>query len=95
MSKVITIPISDCKHIKEISKYNYNYYKLPYEIEGNDVILEICEEDYDSYTYILGKSSEGDFGKNYNHLFYSCYYGFDKCNDFIILDEELRNVILT
>lgn len=37
----------DYVHIKEYSSYNYNYYRNK---NTNEVILEICHEDYD-YQY--------------------------------------------
>lgn len=92
--KITKIPRSDCKHLKDISTYNHNYYLLPYEIEGNNVVYEICHEDYEYFEYFFGKSSEGAFDSDISRLFYSVD-ATDECFDFIILDEEWRNKSFT
>jgi len=51
-------------HIKDKSVYNHNYYKLqPYgdwvDYHGNDILLEDCDEEYNSYKYSFGRF-EGD-----------------------------------
>lgn len=91
----IKIAKSVCTHLKEISFYNHNYYLLPFSIDGCDVVYEICDEYYDDYEYVLGTQEEGAFKNDGKHIFYSCGYGFDKCDDFIILEEEYKNVYAT
>ena len=48
-------------HIKEVSYYNHNYYKLDLNQYGDyiipescDVLYEECDEFYGTYTYTLG-----------------------------------------
>ena len=31
--------ISDCIHLKELSCYNYNFYKLPFKVNEYDILL--------------------------------------------------------
>ena len=84
----ITVLKSSCEHLEKISCYNSNYYKLPEdkEIKGCNVILEVCDEDYDDYTYILGKESENKFEDDSKHLRYPSSYNTDKLNDKIIIE---------
>jgi hypothetical protein len=60
---------------------------MPIKIDGTDVILEKCDEEYNSYQYYL-IYAEG-------RKPYGCDYGFDDCKDEIILDSKLENVINT
>ena len=90
---VIQIPIKLCEHLKEISVYNCNYYKLPKEmkIDENDIICELCDEDYDSYEYILGNSKEGKFIDDCKHIRYPSSYGFNICSEFFIFESDRKN----
>lgn len=83
----IKIPISECKHIKEYSSYNKNYYKLPYKILYYDCVLEICNEEYDSYLYIFSNVKDLPF-KQYDKdtFFVHSMYGFDILHKNIIFD---------
>ena len=46
-----------CQHLKEISFYNHNYYKLPNGIKykGCDVLYEEANDEDNSLVYILGE----------------------------------------
>jgi len=68
MSK-LNVKRSICEHLKE-SSYNHNYYKLPFDIDGLDTILEIGDDDMTG-EYFLGKGifkkDEGiNFGYDYD-----------------------------
>lgn len=90
MNKVnnIVIPKCICELLDGISEYNFNYYKLPegMEIEKCNVILEICDEDYDSYGHVLGNESEGAFKDDENHIRYASSYGEEYLNGRIIIE---------
>lgn len=91
----IEISLSTCTHLASISHYNHNYYYIPVIVDGCNVVLEICDEEYDSYEYYLGKLEEGAFSKNDpDRTFYSCEFGFEKCYRNIILDDKYKNVWL-
>jgi hypothetical protein len=90
----VNIPIKICEHLSSISSYNHNYYKLPFDIDGYDVILTICDEYNDSYMYFLGKEKDGQFKNNVDNYF-SCIHGFEVCKDYIILDTKYKNKWLT
>lgn len=83
----IEIPIRKCEHIIEYSSYNKNYYKLPYKVLYYDCVLEICNEEYDSYLYVFGYLKNLPF-KQYdeNTFFVHSMYGFNVCHDFITFD---------
>lgn len=93
MSKIV-ISLSTCVHLEDISRYNHNYYQIPVEVDGCNVVLEVCDEEYNSYDYYLGSLEEGAFPDNYDRPFYGCEYGFDMCRENIILDDKYKNVIL-
>lgn len=84
----VTIPKNLCTHIKKISKYNYNYYKVPLslQVKEKDVILEIFDEDYDSTEYILGCLDEGKFNDDGNHLRYPSSLSYDSLDGNIIIE---------
>lgn len=88
----IEIALSVCTHLKNISTYNHNYYLLPFEIDGCDVVYVICDEFFDDYEYILGRYEEGAFEKDGKHTYYECGFGFDKCSEYIVLQEKYKNV---
>ena len=46
--------MTDLTHIKDKSYYNHNFYKLDEPYNGCLYLLEDCNEEYDSYDYILG-----------------------------------------
>lgn len=93
MSK-IEISKSVCSLLGNISKYNYNYYCIPVLVDDCDVVLEICDESYSSYKYVLGTLLEGAFSDDGNHVSYGCKYGFEKCYMDIILDGKYKNIKL-
>lgn len=37
---IIKIKKSDCEHLKDTSFYNNNYYKLPFEVDGCNMLFE-------------------------------------------------------
>jgi hypothetical protein len=57
------------EHISELSFYNHNYYKLPYSIDGCEVVyIEWIDDSFEG-DYTLGNfNSDGDFEPK--HLFY-------------------------
>jgi hypothetical protein len=61
---------------------------MPIKIDDTDIILEKCDEDYDSYQYYLiyTDGTEKPYG---------CNYGFNDCKDKIILDSKFENVTNT
>lgn len=88
MEKSISIKINLCKHLKDISCYNYNYYSLPegLEIMGCNVILQECDEFCDSYQYTLGNINEGAFRNDGNHITFPSSYGSELNEDTIYLE---------
>ena len=69
------------KHMKEVSRYNHNYYKLDLSHYGDlimprkcDVLYQECEDDDDYCYYSLGYF-EGD-------KFVECFTWLDKVEDF-------------
>lgn len=89
---VIKVLIKDCEHLKEISHYNSNYYKLPFTINSCNVILENCEEDYNSMNYELGNIIEGVFERS---CIFACDYTADDCDEVIIIDSNLEGRFYT
>lgn len=88
----ITISLKECFHLKERSNYNHNYYKLPYEVSGYNCILEICEEEYDSYLYVLGDIKNVPFNQyDINTVFVYSPYGSDICLENISFDIDDYN----
>lgn len=73
------------EHLRNISVYNENYYKI--ESRGDscgvyhpyNIVREVCHEDEDYYEYSLGYFSEGEeFGGNFVEVFsWSSEYGED------------------
>ena len=63
-------------HIKDLSSYNHNYYKLDLSVYGDyitpetcDILYEECDEFYETYTYTLGYFEETDRGINFIKCF--------------------------
>jgi len=57
------------EHLKDQSFYNHNYYKLPYSIDGCDILYQEWMDDSFEGDYYLGNFDEqGKFKKK--HLFY-------------------------
>lgn len=57
----LLIPISACERLKE-SRYNHNYYKLPFTIDSKDTVL-VVSDDENWHDYYLGNgifSSAGE-----------------------------------
>ena len=52
---LISIEKSKCKHLKDISYYNHNYYELPFQVEGYNVIEEVYDESWDTMIYTFGE----------------------------------------
>lgn len=52
-------------HIKDMSFYNNNYYKLPYIIDGCDILYQKWEDDDYYGLYILGTMNENRFEKKF------------------------------
>lgn len=85
----------NCEYIKKLSCYNNNCYKLPFEINGNNIVEVHCDEDYDSYDYKFGKLSDEKFIEDEN-CFCPSEYNFDRGgNDYIFIDSELIGTYLT
>ena len=86
----IHIPLSMCKHLVEISHYNHNYYLVPpvHAFGECNVVLEICNEDYDDYTYVLGRLDEGAFDGDENHRRFPSSYGFNELNNRIVVEMD-------
>ena len=90
----ITIYEKYCTHLENISRYNHNYYKLPdgVYINGFNVILENCDEEYDSYEYVLGKEEQGAFTASAENPIMGCNYGSNTLKfEKFILDFDLLN----
>ena len=89
---IVKVLIKDCEHLKEISCYNSNYYKLPFTINSCDVILVNCNEDYNSMDYELGQVIEGKFEQRF---IFACDYTADECDEVIIIDSNLEGRFYT
>ena len=51
---LLVVKKDKCKHLKDISYYNHNFYELPFEIEECKVVQEIYNESWNTYSYIFG-----------------------------------------
>ena len=78
----ILIPIKNCEHIKELSHYNDNYYKLPFMVEG---IYSTLREHY-SGDESFDNCSIGYLkdGKYIEQLFLNC----DENKDYFVFDSD-------
>jgi hypothetical protein len=63
-------------HIKDLSSYNHNYYKLDLSVYGDyitpamcDVLYEEFDEFSETYTYTLGYFESADTGINFIKCF--------------------------
>lgn len=74
---IITFDLDALEHIKEISFYNNNYYKLPYSINGCGVLYNEFDEGTNSDEYYFGDVVEGKFVKKI------WFYGDDGVVDLI------------
>ena len=57
---------------------------------GCNVIYEICDENYDSYDYVLGKDTEGEFKDDENHERFPSSYGFEYLEDKIVIEIDRK-----
>lgn len=89
---IIKVSTKDCEHLKQISCYNSNYYKLPFTINFCDVVLVNYNEDYNSIDYELGDIIGGGFEES---AIFACDYTADDCGDVIIIDSNLEGRIYT
>lgn len=51
---LLVVKKENCKHLKDISFYNHNFYELPFEIDECKFIQEIYDESWNSYSYVFG-----------------------------------------
>lgn len=51
---IINLKQEKLEHIKEISFYNHNFYKLPFKLEDNDILCEEFDEFVEEYSYSIG-----------------------------------------
>lgn len=58
---LLVVKKSNCKHLKEISYYNHNFYKLPFELDECNIVEEVYDESWDSYIYVFGRMVNGKF----------------------------------
>ena len=58
---LISIEKSKCKHLKDISYYNHNYYELPFQVEGYNVVEEVYDESWDTMIYTFGEVKSKKF----------------------------------
>ena len=78
---LVQISIANCEHIKEHSYYNNNYYRLPFMVNGYNVLYQ----EYDSHEEFCGNAI-GDFvdGK-----FVPAFYLHRENNyDYFLFDSE-------
>lgn len=76
MEIILTDEFLDEYHIKELSDYNSNYYKLPFQIKVKfedqhktcDVLHIECDEFSNEYYYILGYLDENNDFKEEIHV---------------------------
>lgn len=86
----IKIKISDCKHLKERSYYNHNFYQLPFLVDNGSVIAyDILYERYGSDESFLGNV----IGYiNMNDDFVPCFYLHCELEEnYFIIDTETIN----
>lgn len=61
----LTIPSQAVTHLKDISYYNHNYYKLDeygdWFFSEYDILKVVCHEDENCYTYSLGRFENEKF----------------------------------
>ena len=64
------ITLKDCKHIKELSFYNHNIYKLPFEIFGcTHLLSEYCDNaGFLGFSIGIILNSNGYIKKLYLHV---------------------------
>ena len=58
---LLVVKKSNCKHLKDISYYNHNFYELPFELEECKVIQEVYDETWDTYSYTFGRLEHKHF----------------------------------
>jgi len=92
---ILRIDIGNCEHLKNISCYNNNYYKLPLDIDECNIVYEKCNEDYNSYMYLLGNEEEGKFGIDNAKEYYSADNHNDECLGVLVFDSKLKHVWYT
>lgn len=92
---IIKIDINKCEHLKDMSYYNNNYYRLPFEIDGCSIVYEKCDEEYSDYMYFLGNEEDGEFGVTRAKEHYSADNDNEECLDMIIFDSRLKHVWYT
>lgn len=92
---IIKINENDCEHLEKISCYNNNYYRVPFEINGCNVIYVRWCGSEDSCMYFLGRYEDGEFGEERASEFYSVDDMTEAYEGIIVLDSDCRNVWLT
>ena len=86
----LKILVEDLKRIVEISKYNHNYYKLPLNINGCNVLYGKSDDDVTTL-WALGKLVDEEFQHN-------CWLGEScvlDCPEYIDLKEANQEMIWT
>ena len=58
---LISVEKSKCKHLKDISYYNHNFYELPFHVEGYNFVEEIYDESWDTVIYVFGEYRNNKF----------------------------------
>ena len=51
---LISVEKSKCKHLKDLSYYNHNFYELPFQVEGHNIVEEVYDESWDTMVYTFG-----------------------------------------
>jgi len=82
----VLIPLSNCKHLPEVSVYNSNYYHLPFSVNGMNIIHEYYSGSEELAYISLGYFKDNKF-KDEFYLNTSILDEFE--NDTIVFDSDL------
>lgn len=70
---IIVIDKNKCEHVKELSYYDHNVYKLPISIDGHDYLRDDYDECSNCTDYYMGNVIDGKFEADGTY-----YEGYDE-----------------
>lgn len=76
--------LSELSHLTEKSCYNNNYYMLPFDIDGTNIVYEHCDEEYDVNTYYL------IYRDNSKKLVFQDQYEIDPIVEIEIINNKIK-----
>jgi len=85
----ITIQKDRLRRIETMSRYNHNYYMLPFEINNCNIFYEEYDEMSEQYSYSIGSIHEG---KNYIPAYWidiEIYLGLYRFSEKDVYDKDI------